>query len=376
MLDILKKLGIIKADTQYEKEKSFRGVLEWDHSSNPGMIYHTSAELPFIKIMLVRPYESAIFLRDGKIYATLPEGRWVVEKMPVLGKMEIVWVDMGWQKLKFGLRTLTRDGIEIGAHGVTFLKVAGPEKFMTNLVTAKNLFSSDDLEDFLLEQINSVLRAEMARYEIQSLYIEREMFAIIARAKLTETYDNLGLEFQTLEVSGFAIPDDVKSALQAPLIAEKQAKAAVSLGTAQAAVLNKIREAGVDPVRLKGAEALMKYAERPSSGSSAPLSGDVLMPLLFYGLLMKDSSISSDIKQQLKNMFPQFSEGTEQSLGIETKTENTGKSGPNSETAYTKEHINNILDQLDERLAKSEITEKTYRQLKDKWTKKLRQIGK
>jgi hypothetical protein len=42
MLDILKKLGIIKADTQYEKEKSFRGLLEWDHSSNPGMIYHTS----------------------------------------------------------------------------------------------------------------------------------------------------------------------------------------------------------------------------------------------------------------------------------------------------------------------------------------------
>jgi len=379
MTSLLKKLGILPADTQHDKEASFRGVLEWNHSGSLGMVYHTSADLPFLKIILVRPYESAIFLRDGKIYATLPEGRWVVEKMPLIGKMEIIWVDTGWQKLKFGLRTLSREGVEIGAHGVVYLKVSEPEKFIVNLVTAQNLFSSDALEDFLSEQMSSVLRAEMARYDIQALYVEREMFSAIARAKMAETYGNLGLEFQTLEVSGFVLPDDVKSALQSVMIAEKQAKVTVTLGTAQAEVLNRIRQAGVDPVQLKGAEALMKYAEKPSGGAGGPpalFSSDLLMPLVFYGLLMKDKSISQDIKNQIKGMLPHLSEKADGTIPEgQTKPEEESKSTTTESTKYNRDQINNMLDQLDERLAKGEITEKTYHQLKDKWTQRLSKLG-
>jgi len=367
MSGILTKLGIIKAETQHEKETSIRGVLEWNHESNPGMVYHSSADLPFFKLILVRPYESAIFIRDGKIYATLPEGRWMIDKMPIIGRMEIIWVDLGWQKIRFGLRTLTKDGVEIGANGIVFLKVSVPEKFLTNLVTSQKLFTSHELEDFLSEQISSILRAEMANYDVQSLYIEREMFASVGRVKLFETCENLGLEFQTLEVAGVLLPSDVKDALQAPMIAARQAQARVSMGTAEAEILKKIHEAGVDPIKLKGAEALMKYAERPG-GPSAPLSGDFLMPLVFFSLLMKDGMIPIGIKQQLKSMFPQFSEE------VKAKS-NEQQSEPQevneAEKKYTKNQIQNILDGLDERLAKGEISEKTYNQLKEKWEKKL-----
>mgnify|MGYP001132241635 CR=1 FL=1 len=313
MSSILRKLGIMKADAQYEKEKSVTGVLQWDHSARPGMVYHTSADLPFFKLILVRPYESGVFLRDGKIYAVLPEGRWAIDKMPLVGKMEIIWVDLGWQKIRYGLRTLTKDGVEIGANGMVQLKVSSPEKFVTNLVASRTTFSSSDIEEFLSEQLSGMMRAEMANYDVQSIYVEREMFTSVARVKLDETFNALGLEFQNLEVSGILLPDPVREALQKPLIATKEAQVTVLTGTAQAEVLAKIREAGVDPIRLRGAEALMKYAERPATGGGggALLSGDLLMPLVFYQLLMKDDSIPGNIKGELKKMFPQFSEKAE-----------------------------------------------------------------
>jgi uncharacterized membrane protein YqiK len=115
--------------------------------------------------------------------------------MPIVGTMEIIWVDLGWHNISYGLRTLTKDGIGIGANGVVYLKVSNPEKFVTDLVASHKQFDATDVEDFLSAQLSGVMRAEMASYDIRSLYIEREMFGRVARVKLDGSLGNLGLEF-------------------------------------------------------------------------------------------------------------------------------------------------------------------------------------
>ncbi|MBN1682423.1 SPFH domain-containing protein [Candidatus Bathyarchaeota archaeon] len=354
MSSILSALGIIPAN---EKGGSHT---EWNHMLNPGLIYHLpSNQMRFLKVVLVKEYESGIFLRDGKLYAVVPPGRWLLSRMPVVGKMDFIWVDTGIQRIRFGLRTLTSDGVELGANGVVYLRVSNAEKFIINLVTAKELYFSNDLEVFLRDQLNSIMRAEMGHYDVQSLYLERDMFVSVARVKLDEMFGDIGLEFRSVEIPNFLLPDDVISALRKPLIASKEAQALIQTGTATAQILGKMREAGVDPVQYKAAEALMKYAEKPS-GEGSLIGGDLLMPLVFFGVLMKDNSIPKDIKNSLQQMFPKYSDA------------NTNISKPKEEKENTKnkENIQEVLDGLDIRLAKGEISEETYKKLKEKWEAK------
>jgi hypothetical protein len=269
---------------------------------------------------------------------------------------------MGITKIQFGLRSLTKDGVEIGANGTIYLKVSDPEKFIVNLVTGKDIFTSEDLQNFLRDQVNSVMRSELANYDVRSVYLEREMFISVARVEMQEMIDELGIEFRSIEIAGLLLPQEVKEALQKPLIATREAEATVVSGTATAQVLEKIRDVGVDPIKYKAAEALMKYSERPSS-SGGGFGGDFLMPLVFFGMLMKDNAIPGDVKQQLRNMFPQYS------ASQETKSIKKENSSPTME--YTKERIQTIIDGLDEQVSKGKISEKLYYELKKKWKAKI-----
>ncbi|MFP3951021.1 MAG: SPFH domain-containing protein [Candidatus Bathyarchaeia archaeon] len=353
----LARLGISAVESI--GERMVRGVraTEWNRSAHPGLIYHIpSNEIKFLKLVIVKEYESGVFLRDGKIYAVLPPGRWFLGRMPIVGQMEFIWVDKGRQKINFGLRTLASDGVELGANGVVYLSVSDAERFITNLVTARDLFTSKDLESFLRDQINSIMRAEMANYDTQSLYMERDMFVSVARVKLREMFSDTGLEFHSIEVSGILLPPEVREKMREPMFARKEAEAIVARGTAQADILSKIREAGVDPVKYRAAEALMKYSERPS-GEGTPLGGDFLMPMVFYGMLMKDSSLPVDVKNMLKKQFPDYESNITQPSIISSE-----------EPAV---EVQEVLDGLDVRLAKGEISEELYKRLKAKWEKRL-----
>lgn len=342
---------------------------EWDHVANPGMLFHLpSNRISFVKIVVVKEYEQGVFLRDGKLYAVVPPGRWFLSRMPVVGRMEFIWVDTGIKKVKFGLRTLTRDGVELGSSGVVYLRVTDAERFILNLVTARELFQPVDLETFLRDQIASVMRVEMAHYDVQSLYLEREMFISVARVKLQEMFGDVGLEFRTLEVPGFLLPDDVSEALRKPMMAQREAQAMIETGSATAEVLAKMKDAGVDPVQYKAAEALMKYAGRPPGEGGSAIGGDLLMPLVFLGMLMKDQGIPGDIKNDLKKLFPGHAltaqnEPQQEPETVEEKAE--------IKTEYSAEEIQGVLDGLDVRLAKGEISEATYDRLKEKWEAKL-----
>jgi hypothetical protein len=284
--------------------------------------------------------------------------------MPIIGKMELIWVDMGITRINFGLRTLTQDGVEIGANGVVYLRVSNPENFVVNLVTGRNMFTSEDLQEFLKEQVNSILRSEMAQYKVQEIYLEREMFISVTRVKMQEMLGDLGLDFRTLEVSGILLPEKVRTALQSPMIASKEAEATVVTGTATAQVLEKIMGAGVDPIQYKAVEALMKYSERPSPSGASIGGGSVdLMPLVFFGMLMKDRGLSNDIKGQLRKMFPEFS--------AKIQSEDSEEDRRVKSEEYTNERIRAILDGLDERLAMGEISQETYHKLRKKWETRI-----
>ena len=86
------------------------------------------------------------------------------------------------------------------------------------------------------------------------------------------------------------------------------------------------------------------------------------MPMVFYGVLMKESGIPGDVKNQIKSMFPQYEKGEQQPPSSPPSTGSNGVS---------KEQVEKVLEGLEMRLALGEISETTYKELKAKWEAKL-----
>ena len=265
-------------------------------------------EINWVESVLVREYERAVFLRDGKLYGpgAIPPGRWILTKMVYLGRMEIIWVSMQTYKINWGVgRVLLTEGVEVGAHGIVMIRIKDPINFVLNVVAAKRYFSSEDLEEWVKDMVKSAVRTEMSHYSPLSLQRERESFIATVRTKLQEMFNQFGLEFINLEIPNFHFPQDYIEAMRGVPIAKFERDAQIERGRAFAQVLTMMNQAGVDPVRYQMVQALTEYGKTPRA--AAPFSGDFYMPLVF-AMMLKDNAIPGNVKNQLTQLMPDLAE--------------------------------------------------------------------
>jgi hypothetical protein len=265
----------------------------------------------WVESILVREYERAVFLRDGKLYGpgALPPGRWILTKMVFLGRMEVIWVSMQTYKINWGVgRVLLSEGVEVGAHGIAMLRVKDSVNFVLNVVAAQRYFSPTDLEAWVKDMVRSAVRTEMSHYAPLTLQRERESFIATVRTKLKEMFDQFGLEFLNLEIPNFHFPQDYIEAMRGVPIAKFERDAQIERGRAFAQILTMMNEAGVDPVRYQLVQALTEYGRTPRA--AAPFSGDFYMPFVF-AMMLKDTAIPNNVKSQLTQLMPDLAEKAE-----------------------------------------------------------------
>ncbi len=265
----------------------------------------------WVESILVREYERAVFLRDGKLYGpgALPPGRWILTKMVFLGRMEVIWVSMQTYKINWGVgRVLLQEGVEVGAHGIAMLRIQDPVSFVLNVVAAQRYFSPTDLEKWVKDMIQSAVRTELSHYDPMTLQRERESFIATVRTRLNEMFTQFGLEFLNLEIPNFHFPQDYIEAMKSVPIARFERDAQIERGRAFAKVLTMMNEAGVDPVRYQLVQALTEYGKAPRA--AGPFSGDFYMPLVF-AMMLKDGAIPMGVKTELSKLMPDLAEKAE-----------------------------------------------------------------
>ena len=110
-----------------------------------------------------------------------------------------------------------------------------------------------------------------------------------------------------------------------------------------------------------------KDAQPEETAITEPLSNqtDTALELLLNGLISKQDP-DKGTKAKINLLYTQIKQTNIHAL--ESTRDTQLKELPGS---FTRDKIQEILDLLDERLAKGEISEKTYREIRLRWKKKL-----
>ncbi len=160
----------------------------------------------------VREYEAGILLQLGRFVGVVPSGLWAIDEDLQQTGTEIIWVDTTDFKVRWGFGgQFTGDNKKIGANGEMILHISDPQSFVMKIVSSKRVVERDQIEEFVLGQITTIMRVLFRDYKLEKLLGERETFQNVARAKLHDTFVPWGLEMVNLEVLGFNVPEEFEA---------------------------------------------------------------------------------------------------------------------------------------------------------------------
>lgn len=167
---------------------------------------------PKIDGFAVREYEAGILLQLGRFVGVVPSGQWAIDEDLQQTGSEIIWVDTTDFKVRWGFGgQFTADNKKIGANGEMVLHISDPQAFVMKIVSSKRVVERDQVEEFILGQITTIMRVLFRDYKLEKLLGERETFQNVARAKLHDTFVPWGLEMVNLEVLGFNVPEEFEA---------------------------------------------------------------------------------------------------------------------------------------------------------------------
>ncbi len=178
-------------------------------------------ELGKIPNFLVREYERALFIRDGKIFQEFGPGTHTASKLSSMTKAYLIYVSLMPFQLKWGLpETMSKDNVRVGACGTIELQMEDSKMFFAHVLGPKTTFTKHDLREDLLDNIQGVIRSELAALSVKDIYLERDVLLAVVRGKLQELFKSRGFDYKRLEIQGINIPENIKTALESSKLHE------------------------------------------------------------------------------------------------------------------------------------------------------------
>src|SRR5260370_16232330 len=285
---------------------SWRQVI-MNHPDKDGLLWRVpdpqvpmASSLSRIQSILVSQYERAIVLKDGMLteQPVLPPGLHEVSRtVNVRGQIEIIWTTTGEFQLRWGIPdVMTSDRISVGASGFFSAAIIDPEVFLRNVGSNHQVFKKENMAAFAKPEVDSLLRDLVARKTVMEFQLARQEFINAAREALQPIFDRWGLEFRGLTVENQRIPEKFSemAAQRAIVSMEKEAQIVAATedvnlaqleaqkqyylsqadatkyyitGSAEVENMRRQLSIGLDPLKLKMAEAMEILAATPSEGS-------------------------------------------------------------------------------------------------------------
>ncbi len=299
--------------------------------------------------VIARGSQTAVFYRDGKAMDVFREGRYTLSTMnlPILSSIiglgtnnktpfpaEVYFVTTkDFIGLKWGTPTeitvpdAMMGVVQLRAHGTYSMAVSDPQRFVSQIVGAKGLYTTgelvDYLRDILISEIASVLGTTMAKSSLLNLAALQSDLGAAIQAKAADDFEAIGIALKKVYVVGITPSDETAKALSA-----RSAMGAL----------------GVNYMQYQGAQAMRDAAQNTGGGVAALGAG-----------LGAGMGIGGMMGQAINS-------------GMQTSTPPVQQQQPAAaaapaEAAASKAALQRALTNLDMRLANGDISEALYTRL-------------
>ncbi|MEM4913370.1 MAG: SPFH domain-containing protein [Desulfurococcaceae archaeon] len=205
-------------------------VIEWVNPGPDDILWvYPYEDIRWGSVVIVKEYEVAVFMRDGKVYDVLPPGRHVIttQNIPLLTKAynlimgygetpfkaNIIYVSLKQFKGRFGLSTRVKLGprtlymTELQAYGEYWFRIADPVLFLTQIAGSVQRIDTQSVTEFLRGYMVQNLIEQISNYTAIDVY--SRLGEVIARIKTGVLYDafkSRGIELIDIRILGVSLP--------------------------------------------------------------------------------------------------------------------------------------------------------------------------
>ncbi len=217
-------------------------VIEFHDSTNRSIVHRVpqqgSADIKFGAQLIVQQNQEAIFFRDGRAMDLFGPGRHTLTtaNIPLISQLlTIPWEKSPFRALvyfvgrqtfidqKWGTRQpiLLRDAefgaVRLRGYGKYSFRVADSTVFINNLVGTQGKFTTGEISGYLRDVIVAGLTDLLGTLQISLLDMPARFDEIstAARAKISESFRNYGLELVDFFLGAVTPPDEVQQAIDA-----------------------------------------------------------------------------------------------------------------------------------------------------------------
>ncbi len=203
-------------------------VIEWTNWKEGDIVWKYPEEvIPWGSVVVVKEMEAAIFYRDGKVYGLLKAGRHVLDtaNVPFLkGLVEglygtsifrcmVIFVSLRRFDGKFGGQTQTIELAPLKFHGKFYFRVTDPVLFVNKVVGPQNLFTTEELSEYLRGYFNSKIMAYLSRFSLRDVFYRQLDVQEKVMMQLKSDFKELGLDLEKVVFEGLETTEQWRKTL-------------------------------------------------------------------------------------------------------------------------------------------------------------------
>ncbi len=194
-------------------------VIEWRNPGPDDIVWtYPEDNITWGAQLIVRENESAVFFRDGKALDTFGPGRHTLTtlNLPILTsilsrivgfretpfKASVIFVSMRQFPGKWGARAQTTDLAPLMVNGTYFVRVANPQVFVNEVVGARGLYTTSDVNNFLRSFLNERLIDSLSHYDLITVFTKLDETSFESKSIVADSFKRIGLDLVDMRFEG------------------------------------------------------------------------------------------------------------------------------------------------------------------------------
>jgi membrane protease subunit (stomatin/prohibitin family) len=200
-------------------------VIEWPTPAESDIVWKYPVEdITWGAQLVVKEFEAAVFLRDGKAYDVFTAGRHTLTtlNLPLLTKIltkitgfnqtpfkaTVIYVGLKQFQGLFGVQAQSSELAPLQTHGRYYLRVADPNLFVNEIVGGQSAYNTDQVSEYLRGFVNEKVIGDLSHYDLATVYTQLDDTSFKVKTSIGDTFKRAGLELIDLRFEAIDTPPE------------------------------------------------------------------------------------------------------------------------------------------------------------------------